>query len=59
MEQLGHVIRSEKSSDGNIHKMSVKEIWDGYKMNEIRNEFRNNNPNKTCQLCIENEKINY
>ena len=44
---------------GNIHKMTVKEIWDGYKMNKIRNEFKNNNPNKTCQLCIENEKINY
>ena len=44
---------------GNIHEKTVKEIWDGIKMTEIRNEFRNNTPNKVCQLCIENEKVNY
>ena len=44
---------------GNIHKQTVKEIWDGAKMNGIRSEFKNNTPNKTCQLCIENSKINY
>ena len=38
---------------------SVKEIWEGVKMNKIRSEFRTNKPNKVCQLCIENEKTNY
>ncbi len=44
---------------GNIHDNTVKEIWDGIKMNKIRDEFKNNSPNKVCQLCIENEKTNY
>ncbi len=44
---------------GNIHENTVKEIWSGIKMNKIRSEFKSNSPNKVCQLCIENEKINY
>ena len=44
---------------GNVYDNSVKEIWDGLKMNKIRSEFNNNTPNKVCQLCLENEKINY
>lgn len=44
---------------GNIHDSTVKEIWDGIKMNKIRSEFKTNQPNKVCQLCIENEKTNY
>ena len=44
---------------GNIHNNTVKEIWDGLQMNKIRDEFKNNSPNKVCQLCIENEKTNY
>ena len=38
---------------GNIKENTVKEIWNGNKMNKIRDGFRNNEPNKVCQTCIE------
>ncbi len=43
---------------GNVLKTSLKDIWHGINMNKVRDGFKNNNPNKICQLCIENEKYN-
>lgn len=43
---------------GNVFKNDLKEIWQGIRMSEIRNTFKKNAPNKVCQLCLENEKIN-
>jgi len=43
---------------GNILKNSLKEIWEGQKLNKIRQSFRDNKPNRVCQLCLENKKIN-
>ena len=39
---------------GNINENSIKEIWNGEKMTEIREGFKNNQPHKTCQICINN-----
>ena len=43
---------------GNILKQSLKDIWQGKKMNEIREGFLKNKPKHVCQLCLENEKLN-
>ena len=43
---------------GNVLKQPLKEIWQNEKMKEIREGFRNNNPNIICKLCLENEKVN-
>ena len=43
---------------GNIKNNSITEIWNGDKMNLIREGFINNNPNKVCKLCIESQKVN-
>ena len=37
---------------GNIHKQSLKEIWDGEKMAEIRDQFRCGELNTVCQNCL-------
>ena len=39
---------------GNVKNFTIKEIWLGKKMQEIRNGFKENNPGKVCQICIEN-----
>ena len=43
---------------GNIFENDLKEIWLSTKMSDIRKSFINNEPNKICQLCLENEKLN-
>ena len=43
---------------GNIFENNLKEIWLSKKMSDIRKSFINNEPNKICQLCLENEKLN-
>ena len=43
---------------GNVLNQPLKEIWQNEKMKEIREGFRNNNPNIICKLCLENEKVN-
>ena len=43
---------------GNVFKQSLEEIWQDKKMQKIREGFLNNKPNKVCQLCLENEKLN-
>ncbi len=43
---------------GNVLEKDLDIIWKSEKMNEIRNGFLNNQPNKICQLCLENEKNN-
>ncbi len=46
-------------SVGNILEKSLKEIWDGEKINQIRNGFKKKlPPNKVCKLCLENRKVN-
>jgi len=47
-----------KTPIGNIKNNSITEIWNGDKMNLIRDGFINNNPNKVCKLCIESQKVN-
>ncbi len=44
---------------GNILDKSLKEIWNGKEINQIRNSFKKKlPPNKVCKLCLENKKIN-
>ena len=43
---------------GNIFKQGLKEIWQGSKMTNIRESFKNEKPNSICKLCLENEKMN-
>ena len=46
-------------SVGNILEKSLKEIWDGEKINQIRDGFKKKlPPNKVCKLCLENRKVN-
>ncbi len=47
-----------KAPIGNVKNNTIKEIWNGKKMNEIRDGFRNNSPIKTCQMCLETVNIN-
>ena len=47
-----------KTPIGNIKDNSIKEIWNGSKMTELRNGFKNNNPNDICKSCIESQEIN-
>ena len=43
---------------GNVLKEDLDIIWKSKKMTNIRSGFTQNKPNKICQLCLENEKIN-
>ena len=47
-----------KTPIGNIKDSSIKEIWNGSKMTELRNGFKNNNPNDVCKSCIESQEMN-
>lgn len=47
-----------KTPIGNIKNNSIAEIWSGKKMTELRNGFKNNNPNDVCKSCIESQEIN-
>lgn len=47
-----------KTPIGNIKDNSITEIWSGKKMTELRNGFKNNNPNDVCKSCIESQEIN-
>ena len=47
-----------KTPIGNIKDNTISEIWNGKKMNFLREGFINNNPNKICKLCIESQKVN-
>ena len=47
-----------KTPIGNIKNNSISEIWNGDKMNLIRDGFINNNPNDVCKLCIDSQKVN-
>ena len=46
-------IVGRNSPIGNISTSSVKEIWNSKEMNLVREGFKNNSPNKTCRICIE------
>jgi len=41
---------------GNISKNSLKEIWNGAKMMEVRKSFLKNDPSDVCKSCIENSQ---
>ena len=43
---------------GNIKDTSIKEIWNGAKMSELRDGFVKNNPNEVCKSCLESQEIN-
>ena len=47
-----------KAPIGNIKNNTVGEIWNGKKMEAIRDGFKKNKPIKVCQICLENEKFN-
>ena len=47
-----------KTPIGNIKYNSISEIWNGEKMTELRNGFKNNNPNDVCKSCIESQELN-
>ena len=47
-----------KTPIGNIKDNTIKEIWNGKAMNEIRQGFINNNPNDVCKICIDSQKTN-
>ena len=47
-----------KAPIGNVKDSTVREIWNGKKMEAIRDGFRKNKPIKVCQICLENEKFN-
>lgn len=45
---------------GNIHRQSLKEIWDGEKMAELRDQFRSGELNTVCQNCLGNrDKVSF
>ena len=41
---------------GNIKKNTLREIWNGPKMTEVREGFLNNSPSNVCKSCIENSQ---
>lgn len=41
---------------GSILKNSLKEIWNGAEMTEVRKSFLKNNPSDVCKSCIENSQ---
>tara|TARA_B100000035_G_C20971058_1_gene541054 strand:- start:56 stop:1102 length:1047 start_codon:yes stop_codon:yes gene_type:complete len=43
---------------GNINDQSIYEIWNGSKMNKIREGFKKNSPNTICKICIDSQKVN-
>jgi len=38
---------------GNIKNDTIKDIWNGPGITKIRNDFKNNTPNKVCKTCID------
>jgi radical SAM protein with 4Fe4S-binding SPASM domain len=43
---------------GNMHDQTLEEIWNGEKMSEIREGFKNNKPHLVCKTCINNSEQN-
>ena len=43
---------------GNVHDQSLAEIWNGEKMNKVREGFKNNKPHLVCKTCINNSEQN-
>lgn len=37
---------------GNVYESTLKEIWDGERLNAIRDEFRSGKLNPTCRVCL-------
>jgi radical SAM protein with 4Fe4S-binding SPASM domain len=37
---------------GNINEQSLKEIWDGYKINTLREELVEGKPRPVCEACL-------
>ena len=51
-------LMGRKTPIGNVKNNTIKEIWNGKKMTEIRDGFRNNSPVKVCKVCLESVNIN-
>ena len=43
---------------GNVHDQTLAEIWNGEKMNKVREGFRKNKPHLVCKTCINNSQQN-
>jgi len=43
---------------GNVKDQTIYDIWNGIKMNELRNGFKKNSPNTICKICIDSQKVN-
>lgn len=41
---------------GDVKTNSIKEIWDGEQFNDLREQFKNNTPDKRCSHCYNIEK---
>ena len=41
---------------GNVQEQSIKDIWNGKKFEEIREQFKNDIPDKRCTHCYNIEK---
>jgi radical SAM protein with 4Fe4S-binding SPASM domain len=44
---------------GNVINESISEIWNGKKMQKVREGFISNNPNIVCKQCIQNSHSDY
>ena len=44
---------------GNVLNESISEIWNGKKMEHIREGFKNGTPNNICRLCLQNMGSEY
>ncbi|MDC0142801.1 radical SAM protein [Candidatus Pelagibacter sp.] len=45
-----------KAPVGNIYNNTIKEIWNGNKINIIRDSLQNNTPIEVCKTCLESNK---
>ena len=46
---------SETTPLGNTRKQTLKEIWNGSRMRELRTRLKNNQPDELCARCYEQE----
>jgi len=49
-------LTGKKIPIGNIKDSTIKEMWDGVKMNAVREGLMKNTPIKVCQACIESQE---
>ena len=49
-------LTGKKIPIGNIKDSTIEEMWNGAKMNEVRNGLMKNSQIKVCQACIESQE---